>query len=119
MSCQQCQDLGQICFVRGEDVLMEFDLMGAGVLGGAAEVLFTAKRYIDDDVTDSKAVLKAVGVIDSLDQFHIELSSSETAAIQPGRYCWDTRITDQDGKVTYTIPSDLTVHQPVTNRSTP
>lgn len=115
MACSTCAGSGAPCWIRGDTVTLTLDFMGADI-DTADEILFTVKRTIDSDPTDSRAVVQADGEIQPDGTVTITIPGTETAGIPPGDYWWDVRII-RDGDSTHTRPATLCVHQPVTNRS--
>lgn len=115
MACSTCAGSGAPCWIRGDDVTLTFDFMGADVTPEDV-VLFTVKRTLDDDPTDGRAVVRADGELQEDGTVTVTVPGSVTATIPPGDYWWDLRILREGSESTHTRPATLCIHRPVTNR---
>lgn len=84
-------------------------------------VFFTMKKRPDDDSDDSDAPIKKT-VTSHTDPTHgitvVNLTSAETALLEPRRYVYDFQLKDLSNKITSSRYGVLEVIKDVTNRTT-
>ena len=111
--------MSKITFYRGDTTTINVSLTDTDLTGGA--VFFTAKSEIDDNATDSTAVVtkKVTSHTDpTAGETTITLNASDTNTIDPGTYDYDIQIVFASGVVSTVQVGKLEVKGDITRRIT-
>jgi hypothetical protein len=108
----------KIQFYRGDTVNINLSLSGTDLTG--ATIYFTAKSVVDDDATDSAAVIKK-DVTSHTDatagQTTIALTSTDTNSVDPGIYGYDIQLKNSDDAISTLEVGQLKVLGDYTRRT--
>lgn len=110
--------MSKITFYRGDTAVINLTISDTDLTGGA--VFFTAKSEIDNDATDSTAVITKKVTSHSnptAGVTAITLSSSDTNTVAPGTYQYDIQVVLASGVVTTVQVGKLEVKGDVTRRT--
>lgn len=110
--------MSKITFYRGDTATINLALTDTDLTGGA--VFFTAKSEIDNEATDSTAVVtkKVTSHSDPTNGTTvITLSAADTNGITPATYDYDIQIVLADGTVSTVQVGKLEVKGDVTRRT--